>query len=247
MRRLGVVFATAAVALSSGCPERHQSIDLTYLCDPSTSSRCGKENIRQGLAPFIRHPTVGSHARVITVGCGSDDADLLYEVFVPDHWGPGANERKRMWSEAEWRHLSTLRLRRPQSCSGIVGAISRAARMSQQSGREQRRLLLDTDLREASEETGFNFERSIPTAAEFVDAVKRRGLLPDLRGVELVVCDVHGDSSPNARRWSAKQSTALRAAWSAYFAEAGAGNVDFLERCPWQESVEGDTALSGGR
>jgi len=247
MSRLNRILVSVAAALLAGCHGRHRAVDLVYVCDHSTSSRCGEENIRRGFAPLIRRPIAGSRGQAIAVGCGSDDAESIYEVIVPDRWGGGVNERKRMWSETESRHLGTLRLRRPQPCSGIVGAISRGVRILRQSERPRRRLLVDSDLREASDETGFNFERSIPKPADFVETVKRHGLLPNLDGIEVVVCDVHEDSSPNARRWSARQSSALHADWSAYFAEAGAPDVEFLERCPWQESADGEIAWAGSQ
>jgi hypothetical protein len=145
--------------------------------------------------------------------------------------------------EAEERHLGDLRLKRPQRCSGIVGGIARAARRLHEGGRPDKKLLIHSDLREVSTETGFNFERSVPLPADFVEAVRERGLMPDLRGIEVTVCGVHADTTPDARRWSAKQSIALQAAWAAYFRASGVDQVQFLERCPWEKAENKEVDL----
>jgi hypothetical protein len=244
MRSLGVViFVAVLLAVTQGCGKRHRITDVTYLCDHTTSSRCDEESVRKAARPFIAHAEPGSRFEVMVIGCGSDDAETVYEITVPERWGSGATQKKRAWIEAEERHLGSLRLKRPQRCSGIVGGIFRAVRRQHEGDRSDKKLLVDSDLREVSTtETGFNFERSIPSPSVFVETVRDRGLMPDLRGIEVVVCDVHADSTPDSRHWSAKQTIALHAAWSAYFRAAGVDHVEFLEKCPWEKSDSAEIA-----
>lgn len=243
MRSLVVALLLSVLfALSSGCGKHRRISDTYYLCDHTTSSRCDEESVRKAVRPFIRHPEPGSRFEVMLVGCGSDDAETIYEIRVPERWGAGATQQKLAWIEAEERHLDNLRLRRPQRCSGIVGGIDRATRRLHESDQPDKKLLVDSDLREVSTETGFNFERSIPSPSAFVETVKEHGLLPDLRAITVVVCDVHDDSTPDARHWSAKQTIALQAAWSAFFRAAGVDHIEFLEKCPWEKSENSDVA-----
>lgn len=235
------------LALASGCGKHQRITDVTYLCDHTTSSRCDEESVRKAVHPFITHPELGSRFEVMVIGCGSDDAETVDAITVPERWGAGATQKKRAWIEAEERHLGNLRLKRPQRCSGVVGGIARAARRLHEGVQGEKKLLVDSDLREVSTETGFNFERSIPSPSAFVDTVKERGLLPDLRAIAVVVCDVHADSTPDARHWSAKQTIALHAAWAAYFRAAGVDHVEFLERCPWEKSDGAEIAWGGAQ
>jgi hypothetical protein len=184
---------------------------------------------------------------MMTIGCGSDDLDVMSVIDVPIHWGASAAQKKRAWIEAEERHLGNLRLKRPQRCSGIVGGIDRAARRLRESEKAEKKLLIDSDLREVSAETGFNFERSVPEPSVFVESVRERGLLPDLRGFEITVCGVHPDSTPDARHWSARQTLALHAAWSAFFRAAGVEHIDLLEKCPWEESDSVEISWGGAK
>jgi len=239
MRSLVVALLLAVpvpLALSSSCGKHRRIRDTTYLCDHTTSSRCDEESVRKAARSFIAHPEPGSRFEVMVIGCGSDDAETIDVITVPERWGSGATQRKRAWIEAEERHLGNLRFKRPQRCSGIVGGIARAARRLHEGDQSGKQLLVDSDLREVSAETGFNFERSIPSPSAFVETVKERGLLPDLRGIGLMLCGVHADSMPDARHWSARQTIALHAAWSAFFRAAGVDHIEFLEKCPWENT-----------
>jgi hypothetical protein len=248
LSRIFVLIVLAALSLSSAsCGKRHRVVDIVLLCDHTTSSRCDEESVRKAARPFITEPVPSSRFEVVIVGCGSDDTEIVYEIVVPERWGSGATQKKRAWIEAEERHLGSLRFKRPQRCSGIVGGIDRSVRRLRESKREKKMLLVDSDLREVSTETGFNFERSIPSPPAFVEAARQHGLLPDLRGIDVVSCDVHADSTPDARRWSAKQANALHAAWAAYFSAGGAGHVEFLERCPWEKPESAEIARGDGR
>ncbi len=248
MRNLFIALLLAVLlALASGCGKHQRITDVTYLCDHTTSSRCDEESIRKAAHPFITHAEPGSRFEVMVIGCGSDDSETIYEITVPERWGSGATQKKRAWIEAEERHLGNLRLKRPQRCSGVVGGIARAAHRLHEGDQGEKKLLVDSDLREVSTETGFNFERSIPLPTAFVETVKERGLLPDLRAITVVVCDVHADSTPDARRWSAKQTIALHAAWLAYFRTAGVDHIEFLEKCPWEKSDGAEIALGGAQ
>jgi hypothetical protein len=235
-----------ALLLSSpACGGRRRVGDTLYLCDHTTSSRCDEESVRKAGRPFIVHPEPGSRFELMLVGCGSDDADTVDIITVPERWGSGATQKKRAWMEAEERHLGDLRLKRPQRCSGVVGGIARAASRLHEGGRAEKKLLIHSDMREVSAETGFNFERSIPAPGDFVEAVRERGLMPVLRGIEVTVCGVHSDSTPDARRWSAKQTIVLQAAWTAYFRAAGVDHVQFLETCPWEKAENAEVATLG--
>ena len=237
-----LVVAVLALLLAS-CGRHHRVADTVYLCDHTTSSRCDEESVRKAAHPFIARPEPGNRFEVVVVGCGSDDADTVGVISVPERWGSGATQKKRAWMEAEERHLGDFRLSRPRRCSGIVGGIARTARRLHEGNRPFKKLLVHSDLREVSTETGFNFERSVPLPSAFVEAVRERGLMPDFRGIEVTVCGVHADSTPDARRWSAKQAIALQAAWAAYFQAAGVQHVQFLERCPWEKAGNLEIAL----
>jgi hypothetical protein len=247
IKLLKLLVVAALLVLSVGCGKHHRVVDTIYLCDHTTSSRCDEESVRKAIHLFIARPEPGSRFEVMVVGCGSDDADTVGIITAPERWGSGAAQKKRAWMEAEERHLDDFRLKRPQRCSGIVGGIARAARRLHEGGRPDKKLLIHSDLREVSTETGFNFERMVPLPAAFVEAVRERGLLPDLRGIEVTVCGVHPDSTPDARHWSARQTLALRAVWSAFFRAAGVQHVDFLEKCPWEESDLANVAGGGVR
>jgi hypothetical protein len=244
---IALIVVAALSVLSVDCGKHHRVVDTIYVCDHTTSSRCDEESVRKAAHPFIMHPEPGSRFEVTLIGCGSDDAETIYVITVPEHWGPGAAQKKRAWIEAEERHLSNLRLKRPQRCSGIIGGIARASHRLHEGDQGEKKLLIDSDLREVSTETGFNFERSIPSPSVFVETVKERGLLPDLRGIEVVVCDVHSESTPDARHWSAKQTIGLQADWSAYFRAAGVDHVQFLERCPWERTESAEITLGSAQ
>jgi hypothetical protein len=183
------------------------------------------------------------------VACTSDLVEIVYEISVPLRWGPGATQKRLAWLEAEKRHLETLRLRRPERCSGIIGAIWRASRLLQESGRPVKELLINSDLREVSPELGpgINFEKVIPTPEEFLRKVKEKNLLPDLRGIRVYLYGVHDEASPDSRRWTSQQAAALRAAWTVVFRAAGVEHVEFRATSTWERNESTNIAWGGLR
>ena len=238
MRNLGLALL---LALLVGCG-RVQSADIVLVCDDTTSALCNEQSIYKAAQSFLKKPVPGSRFVVITVGCASDEAETIVEIPVPPHWGSGAGDKRRAWQEAEARHLENLHLRRPRRCSAIVGALWRGSRMLQDSTKPVKEMWIDSDLREASPETGLNFEKAIPSPEAFVQRIRERGLLPDLRGVRVVLYHVHDDQSPDSRRWTSQQATALRAAWTAAFKAMGVEGVEFRANAPWD--VAGPTNLA---
>jgi hypothetical protein len=235
------------LALLVGCGGRAQPSDVLLVCDGTTSARCDEQSVRKSALSFLKKPIPGSRFTVLAVGCGSDEAEAILQISVPLSWGSGAAEKRRAWQEAEARHLDDLHLRRPRRCSAVVGTIWRGSRMLQESTKPVREMWIDSDLREASPETGLNFEKSIPSPEEFVRRIRERGLLPDLRGIRVLVYHVHDDQSPDSRRWTSQQAAALRAAWAAAFKAMGAENVECRSAAPWEVSDRTSIAWSGPR
>jgi hypothetical protein len=233
------------LAFPVGCGGHAQPPDILLVCDDTTSARCDEQSIRKAALSFLKKPIPGGRITVLTVGCGSDEAEAILQITVPLSWGSGAAEKRRAWQEIEGRHLDDLRLRRPQRCSAIIGTIWRGSRMLQESTKPVKEMLIDSDLREASPESGLNFERAIPTPEAFVQRIRERGLLPDLRGIRVIVYHVHDDQSPDSRRWTSQQAVALRAAWAAAFKAMGVENIEFRSAAPWEESDRTNLAWSG--
>ena len=231
MRNLLAVFLTVLLA----CGRRSEPRETIKLCDHTTSSRCDEQSVRRAAHNFLKNLVPGSRFTVVTVACTSDQVETVYEINVPTRWGSGASQKRRAWLEAEEAHLESLRLRRPERCSGVIGSIWRVGRLLQESERPVKELLVDSDLREVSPELGFNFEKSVPSAEAFLARIKEKGLLPDLRGVRLVIYGVHDDSSPDSRRWTSQQAADLRAAWSAVFRAAGVERIEFRAIAPWEK------------
>jgi hypothetical protein len=242
MRSLGLALLLASIL---GCGQSKPA-EVVFACDGTTSALCNEVSIAKAARSFMRKPVPGSRFTVIMVGCASDEAETIVQISVPTSWGSGAAEKRRAWQEAEFRHLEDLRLRRPQRCSAVVGTIWRGSRMLHESAKPVKELWIDSDLREASPETGFNFEKAVPSPEAFVQRIRERGLLADLRGIRVILYHVHDDQSPDSRRWTSQQATALRAAWTAAFKAMGVDNVEFRLTAPWEESGR-NTVAWGGR
>jgi hypothetical protein len=217
--------------------------ERVYLCDHTTSAHCDEQSVRKAARGSLKAPVPGDRFTVLSVACTSDQVETLYETIVPT-WGGGVARKRRAWIEAEEEHLESLHLRRQEHCSGIVGSIWRASRLLQESKRPIKVLIINSDLREVSAELGFNFEKAIPAPDVFVTRIKEKNLLPDLHGVTVTLSGVHDEVSPDSRRWTSQQSTALRAAWSEAFRAMGVSGVEFRNAAP-MENPESDNHAWG--
>jgi len=238
--------AVMGVILVAACGGRPQPRHTVLVCDHSTSSACEEASVRNAARAMLARPVPGSRFETLLVGCGSDDIARPLLLGVPARWGSGAAQKRRAWIEAEERHLENLRLGRRERCSGIVSALWQAARILKESNLPVKEIELNSDLREVSPETGFNLERSIPAPSAFVGKLREQGVLPNLANVDIVVCGVHDNASPDTKRWTARQSAALRAAWTAAFSAMGVRDVELGERCPWDEGGRGEIAAERG-
>lgn len=241
MRNLALVVSFVLSCTQAQPPE------VVEGCDHSSSSLCDERSIRKAAELFFKNLVPGGRFTVLTGGCTSDQVESPVQIRVPPHWGSGAADKRRTWLEIEERHLDDLRLRRPERCSPVVGMIWRGSRLLQQSDRPVKELWIDSDLREVSSETGFNFEKAVPSPEAFLARVKQRGLLPDLRGVHLFVYHVHDDATPDSRRWTPQQAAALRAAWLLFFQTAGVDHVEFRAAAPWEEADHLNVSWGGKR
>ena len=246
MRNLAVVSFSL---LFAGCGNHSQPRDILLLCDNTTSSHCDERGVRKAAQSFLKDLVPGSRFTVMTVACTSDQVETVYEISIPPRWGSGAAQKRRAWLEAEERHLEALRLRRPERCSGIIGAVWRASRFLDESGRPVKGLFIDSDLREVSPELGpgINFEKNVPSPEVFLAKIKEKNLLPDLRGVQVILYGVHDEASPDSRRWTSQQATALRAAWVAAFSAMGVNKIEFRATTPWEGSESANLAWGGLR
>jgi hypothetical protein len=240
MRKLATI---SALWILLGCSGRMEPTERVYLCDHTTSAHCDEQSVRKAARGSLKAPVPGDRFTVLSVACTSDQVETLYETIVPT-WGGGVARKRRAWIEAEEEHLESLHLRRQEHCSGIVGSIWRASRLLQESKRPIKVLIINSDLREVSAELGFNFEKAIPAPDVFVTRIKEKNLLPDLHGVTVTLSGVHDEVSPDSRRWTSQQSTALRAAWSEAFRAMGVSGVEFRNAAP-MENPESDNHAWG--
>ena len=244
MRNLVVA---SALLLIVACNNRSEPRETLLVCDHTTSSRCDEQSVRKAAQQLLKNPVPGSRFTVINVACTGDQVETVYQIVVPSRWGSGVAKKRRAWLEAEQAHLESLRLRRPERCSGIVGSIWRGSRLLQESERPVKELLIDSDLREVSAELGFNFEKAVPSPQAFLARIREKSLLPDLREIRVVIYDVHDDVSPDSRRWTSQQAAALRADWLEFLKAAGVEHVEFRATAPWEKSDPADVAWGGLR
>jgi hypothetical protein len=246
-----MIRSALAVVLAAllACNGRPQPIERVSVPDNTTSSHASEMSVKKEAQAFLGELVPGSRFTVMPVACTSDLVEIIYDISVPLRFGSGAAQKRRAWLEAEERHLETLRLRRPERCSGVVGAIWRASRFLQESGRPVKELYINSDLREVSPELGpgVNFEKTIPAPEDFLLKVKEKNLLPDLHGVRVYVYGVHDEASPDSRRWTSQQAAALRAAWTAFFKAAGVDHVEFRAASTWEKAEPANVAWGGLR
>lgn len=244
MRRSAIAWMLAALL---ACNKRPEAVDRLSVPDHTTSSHCDETSVRQEVRAFLRENIPGSRLTIMPVACTSDMVEITDQFTVPSSWGSGAAQKRRAWMEAELQRLEDLRLPRRERCSGIIGTLWRAGRFLQESTRPVKELNLNSDLREASPELRMNFEKSIPSPEEFVARVKEEHLLPDLHGIRVFVYGVHNETSPESRRWTSKQATALLAAWTALLKAAGVEHIEFRASSRLEQGAGEKVSLGGLR
>ncbi|MFA6958376.1 MAG: hypothetical protein WC538_21120 [Thermoanaerobaculia bacterium] len=98
-------------------------------------------------------------------------------------------------------------------------------------------LVVASDLRDRSPNPDrrgrllWNFEREVPAPDDVVATLRAHDLIPDLRGVHVVACNVHGGNSTEAATWSASKEAAVETVFRVVVLEGGAADVAVVPRC----------------
>jgi hypothetical protein len=228
--RSRVAFVIWVSVLIVACGKRPQPVIDELLCDPSSSSICDETVVRAAVDGFLdENNPPGSLFEVWTLGCDVGDVAKVYSIQIPPSWGKGVAKRKKEWLLAERARLKGLVLPPIGQCSAVSAGIWSVAQLLKEHGGFTRRLRVLSDLREVY--GPFNFERRVPAPKRFVDWLRKKNLLADLRGVEVEVCLVHNRRTPNSPGWDAEKSEQRDAAWTEVFAAMGARGVPLNVSC----------------
>lgn len=241
-----LIFATL-FALSA-CGGKARPNHTVAVCDRSTSAACDENLVRKAAHRFLdSRPGPGSRFEVLVTGCDVDDVEKSYRIEVPLSYGSGVAAKKKAWRAVENDRLAALTLPVGKRCSGIAAAVWRAARVLDERPQFDRHLIVISDLREVSRSgrSRINFENYVLRAPTFVQRLREANLVADLSGVSVEVCGVHDRGTPNAPRWSARNSEDLRAAWRAAFEAMGLSSLALREACPF-DHLSGAVAMARG-
>jgi hypothetical protein len=241
MRNSAALVVLAASCLAA-CGKADQPVLEGLLCDPSSSSICDVTAVRAAAESFLsENNPPGSIFEAWTLGCDVGDVTKVISIKVPLTWGKGVAKRRREWQQTERARLKELTLPPTTRCSAVSAGIWSIGRLIKERSGFTPRFTLLSDLREVY--GPFNFERRIPAPKQFVDWLRKKNLLADLRGVEVRVCLVHNGRTPDSPSWNAKMSQQRDDAWTAAFEAMGAPGVRLTESCPF---VPGHSDLVAG-
>lgn len=219
-----------AFALALACAKSGPPVLEENLCDASSSSICDESVVRATVDEFLdQNNPAGSRLEVWALGCDVGDVTKLYAVQVPTSWGKGVAKQKKDWLAGERARLKGLVLPPAGQCSAVSAGIWSVGRLLKERSGFTRRLRVLSDLREVY--GPFNFERRVPTPKRFVDWLRKKNLLIDLREVRVEVCLVHDRRTPNSPGWDAERSQQRDAAWTAAFEAMGVPGVRLNVSC----------------
>jgi hypothetical protein len=217
--------------LLAACGKAPRPVDEKELLDCSSSDPCDARTVRVPAVNFLDQNNVpGSSFEVYVVGCDIGDVARVYVIDVPE-WGPGATRRKTQWRDTELERLKGLTVPAPTRCSAIAASLWSVARLFREREGFVRRLRLVSDLREVYPPLHVNFEKHIPSPQQFVERLKKGGILADLAGINVSICGVHNRRTPDAPRWGAENSNQRDDAWSASLEAMGVHGVRLDEFC----------------
>lgn len=221
-----IVLGDTAVRLAPRAEPMHLAVvcDLSdsvggLACTPGVTAALFDRWLAGGLAPRASF-TIQIVAR------SRDGVSAAFAATVPDV-SPGATAAFALATRAELAHSTELSMR--VNASAIAEALHVAASdLREQPGRHA--LVLLSDLRQVTN-GAWNFERSIPSAGEFVSWLKQRSLVAPLRDVELIVCGLHHGHAPSSGPWDAAMAAQLEQVWRAAFREMGAHEPTIVKDC----------------
>lgn len=188
------------------------------ILDLSDSVTPGEEfegNLRV-VEAVIRHlPTGGVRFTVLAVDEASFGRGPLFSATSPAEAGR-FGEYLDDWRSRTLRSWAkrAVGLKPIARGSDVIGALSRATIEFEEAPGAKRRLLILSDMRQVG--LGLNFEKPIGDPKQILERLKREGMLPELRGVEVSALgvDTRGIEESHWRR--------VRTFWTEFFKAAGA-------------------------
>lgn len=207
-----------ARSLESACDAPPNEGHTAVLCDFSTSMRASP--IADLLTAYDTWLAQADHATGSTfnayrIGASYDTAELVFSIQMPST----ELGRRAAYLVAGRNELRSIGLPTDGSKSAIAEAIAAAGTALQ--GRAGRRyLMILSDMRQYTA-GAYNFESSVPDPAVFLSWLKRESLLPDLRGVSVVVAGLDNHGPTQSRPFTAEKAARLRGAWTEAFTAMG--------------------------
>jgi len=225
VRKVAIPFAIAliaalAIATWATGAERELSGSTVVLVDlsVSTASEEFSRNLR-AVEGVIRRVGEGGRLTVLGITEASFSLKPLLQATAPRSKGR-FGEHLGTWRESairEWRETAAG-LRPAARGTDIFGALTRAAVECEGVGVRCQVVIL-SDMRQVGR--GVDLERSGVIPVRLMEEVRRRGLVPQLRGVSVWALGVHTVGF-DERQWQT-----VRAFWTDYFRIAGADLVLF--------------------
>ncbi|MBI3825646.1 MAG: hypothetical protein HY294_06610 [Candidatus Rokubacteria bacterium] len=173
------------------------------------------ENLRAVEGAIRQLPSGGAELRVLAVDDASFGRAPLFRALSPAEAGR-FGEYLDDWRSAALRAWKkrAANLKPLARGSDVIGAVSRAAIEFEEAPGATRRLLILSDMRQVGR--GLNFEKPMGDSKQILERVKREGMIPELRSVEVwaLGVDTRGIEESHWRR--------LKVFWSEFFKGAGA-------------------------
>jgi hypothetical protein len=239
------VIAVIALFFAS-CGVLRRPVHEVDLLDISPSGENGKATVRAVVVKFIdENNPPGSILDILLVGCGVGDVVKVITVKIPLTWGSGVASKKKAWRDAEVKRADAIVSPPVDQRSAVAAGIWSATNLLRDHEEMEMKLRVISDLREVYRPLKINFERRILPAQQFIEKLRKAGLLANLAGVQVTVCNVHNRTASNAPNWTAENARELDGTWTATLAAMGAPGVRLNLTCPFEDDRE--VPAEGGR
>jgi hypothetical protein len=206
-------------------------LHAAVLCDRSDSGRgatCTRTALVATYDAWVRDGGAAAEATftVYLVGTSRDTARRMW-AFTTPHSSPGERMAVLLGAGAELEGL--LSLPAESNASAIAEALDVASsELADRPGRRQ--LIVLSDLRQFTRGV-WNFERRIPSAADFIRWLDRSQLVADLHDTPVIVCGLHNERAPSSGPFDARLAAAVREIWEAAFRRMGVPTLELYARC----------------
>jgi hypothetical protein len=209
-------------AAGTQAPIHHSGI----VCDRSASTQgasCTNTKLLGLFDKWVTESLVRPESTLLVEMVGSRDTGPIFQLTVPHQLPLGERIAYILGSRVE---LSRLVFGPPQQyASTIAEAISVVVRLLRER-RGSYRLSVLSDMVQITP-GGYNFEKNVPPARDFLSWLKRNRLAADLQGIPLVACGLHSGQSGSRSVAYAR----LHEVWQKAFQALGATEITLVSTC----------------